>query len=159
MLKSPLHRSVPLSRVPSRGDSSRSRVGSRSLAALLHRCVETTENVAMLCLGGLRKSERARNGASLVLLALGDTVRVLVVMVPCSNAFLLNMMTKTFLTIYVKSFVKEGLVPVIRRFLHHSDEKGPHSLKHGHSALVGKDIDLACFADTHVGRRWLKPHL
>ena len=40
---------------------SKSRVVSQRLAALLHKCVETTENVALPCLSGLRKTDHALN--------------------------------------------------------------------------------------------------
>ena len=48
---------------------------SGRLAATLHRCVETTENVALPCLVGWRKSQRALTAmmVPLTLLDLGDT--------------------------------------------------------------------------------------
>ena len=66
------------------------RAMSRRLAATLHG-VETTENVALPCLGGLRKSATAENDdAPLDLLRLRGTLHA-GLMAPCSNMFLLNM--------------------------------------------------------------------
>ena len=95
---------------------------SRRLTALLHKCAETTENVALLCLCGLRKTDRAlkRNDAPLIVLALGDTHRTgrIGALLKCV-CVLVEPDDQISLMICVKCLVQEGLIPMILRFQHH----------------------------------------
>ena len=114
----------------SRKDSSRSRALSRRLAAALHKCVGTTENVALPCLGVWRKGQRALKAMMpppLIRFALGGTLhagrdgasfeRVLV-----------EQIDQSAVMASVKHFVEDALlVPVILRFLHHHDVVRPGS--------------------------------
>ena len=79
------------SRMDYHRDLVRSRAVSRRLAAFLHRCAETTENVALLCLGGLPKRARAQSNDAHLSFSLSEVRSILVVMAPGLNECLLNM--------------------------------------------------------------------